>query len=67
LIVNTENFKVKDFPEFNPVSQAYDRMAWWKKFKRRCIEGYWVSGKWMPGQLYFYANAWNIRIESKKR
>ena len=24
--------------------------------KKRCIEGYWVGGVWMPGNLYFYVN-----------
>lgn len=24
--------------------------------KRRCIEGFWSEGKYMPGPLYFYAN-----------
>ena len=52
-------------PEFNPVSQHYERVSWWREQKRRCIEGYWVDGKWCPGVLYFYVNFWNIEVESK--
>ena len=28
----------------------------------RCIEGYWVGGVWMPGNLYFYINYWTILL-----
>lgn len=45
-------------PGMLPDSQEY--VDWWREQKRRCIEGYSVGGKWMPGRLYFYINFWNI-------
>jgi len=38
----------------NPHTNKYTN--YWKEQKRKCIEGYWVEGKWMPGNLYFYTN-----------
>lgn len=32
--------------------------------KKRCIEGYWVGGKWMPPELYYYVNFHNIKYET---
>jgi hypothetical protein len=62
-------WKNKDFlvtiPNFNPVSQAYERTQWWLEQIRYCIEGKWVEGKWMPGVLYFYVNFWPIEIGSQ--
>lgn len=64
--VPNKAFVVDKIPEFNPISQHYERLSWWKEQKRRCIEGYWVDGKWCPGVLYFYVNFWNIEVESKE-
>jgi len=44
----------------NPLSREYK--IWWKTEKRKCIEGYWSSGKWMPGLIYFYINFWKIQL-----
>lgn len=44
----------------NPLSREYK--IWWKNEKRKCIEGYWSSGKWMPGLIYFYINFWKIQL-----
>ena len=44
----------------NPLSTAY--LKYWKDLKRRCFEGYWFEGKWMPGNLYFYVNFWKIEL-----
>lgn len=54
-----------EIPEFNPVTQHFERLSWWKEQKRRCIEGLWVDGKWCPGPVYFYVNFWSIEVDSK--
>jgi hypothetical protein len=64
-MINNSNFLEIEIPEFNPISQHFERLSYWKDQKRRCIEGYWVSGKWMPGVLYFYVNFWNIQVSGK--
>lgn len=66
MLYNTQNFIVNEHPEFNPISQHYERMAYWKGIKRKCIEGEWLSGKWMPGTLYTFTNVWHIKMSSKK-
>lgn len=63
---NPSDFLIREIPHFNPISQYYDRLSFWKEQKRRCIEGYWSGGYWMPGRLYFYVNFWNIEIKGKK-
>lgn len=62
-MINNNLFKLGDIPKFHPITQKYDRMHFWKTEKRKCMEGYWVSGKWMPGELYYYINFHNIIIE----
>lgn len=47
----------------NPYGLEYQQ--WWKEQKRRCIEGYWAGGKWMPGALYFYVNFWHIEFSEE--
>lgn len=64
MLVSNQNFIIKDYPVLNPFSLDYEEF--WKQEKRRCIEGYWVSGKWMPGPLYFYVNYWNILLNKTK-
>lgn len=60
MIISNENFKLKEVPKLNPLSRDY--LKFWKEQKRTCIEGYWSSGKWMPGNLYFYINFWHIKL-----
>ena len=64
-MINNSNFIEKEIPRFHALSQQYDRISYWKEQKRRCIEGYWVSGKWMPGTLYYYCNFHTIRFEDE--
>ena len=47
-------------PQMNPFSQKYK--AFWKDQKRKCIEGFWYEGKFMPGNLYFYVNFTKIEL-----
>jgi hypothetical protein len=63
MIVNNSNFLVGDIPNLHPELEYYERLAYWQVQKRRCIEGHWHSGKWMPGPLYYYVNFHNILFE----
>jgi hypothetical protein len=63
MIVNNSNFRLTEIPNFHPELEYYERVSFWKDEKRKCIEGYWSSGKWMPGPLYYYVNFHNIQFE----
>lgn len=65
MLINNNNFLLKEIPNYHPILEQYDRLSFWKEQKRYCIEGYWSSGKWMPGPLYYYVNFHHINIESK--
>ena len=58
-IVLNKHF-IHDILTINPLSIHYEK--YWKEIKRKCIEGYWFEGKWMPGPLYFYINTCKIRL-----
>jgi hypothetical protein len=62
-MINNDNFIVKEIPTFHAISQKYDRTAFWKSEKRKCLEGMWFGGKWCPGILYFFVNYFTIRFE----
>lgn len=62
-VLNRNNFFVKEIPKISPLSLEYT--SYFRDFKRKCIEGYWVGGVWCPGQLYFYLNAWHIKLNAK--
>lgn len=64
MIINNSNFLI-DIENYHPLTQKYQRIGYWSTQVRRCIEGYWSSGKWMPGPLYFYVNFFNINRENK--
>ena len=51
---------VHEIENHNPLSLKY--LKYWKAIKRKCIEGYWYDGKWMPGNLYFYVNLCKILL-----
>jgi intein/homing endonuclease len=59
-MVSNEAFRLKVIPVLNPLGVEY--LNWWKEQKRKCIEGSWQSGKYMPGVLYFYINFWHIKL-----
>jgi len=63
MIVNNSNFKLNEIPNYHPELEYYERLIFWGQQKRRCIEGYWQQGKWMPGPLYYYINFHNILFE----
>ncbi len=58
--ISNSNFIEKIIPVLHPLTEEYRQ--YWKEQKRRCIEGYWSSGKWMPPNLYFYVNFWHILL-----
>lgn len=63
MLINNNNFKLTEIPNLHPVFEYYERIEFWKAEKRKCIEGYWHSGKWMSGPLYYYINFHNILFE----
>lgn len=62
-MINNKNFRLDEIPQFHPILEHYERLSFWKEEKRKCIEGYWQQGKWMPGPLYYYINFHNIQFE----
>lgn len=60
MLINNELFIHKEIPKLNPLSYEYEEF--WREEKRRCIEGYWQCGKFMPGPLYFYVNYGTILL-----
>jgi hypothetical protein len=62
--VSNKNF-VHDLEVYHPQSVAY--REYWREMKKRCMEGYWFEGKWMPGPLYFYINFCKIRLSENDR
>jgi hypothetical protein len=63
MIINNSNFLVGEIPNYHPELEYYERLTFWGEQKRKCIEGNWQSGKWMPGPLYYYVNFHNILFE----
>lgn len=59
-MINRLNFKIKDYPTFDPIIDKWDRRAWWADKKRKIFEGEWIGGKWICGELYYYINFHNI-------
>lgn len=62
LPINPREFLV-EIPPLHPKSSSY--ISFWREQKRRCIEGYWVGGRYMPPTLYFYVNFATIRKNKK--
>ncbi|QDP66143.1 MAG: hypothetical protein GOVbin3661_59 [Prokaryotic dsDNA virus sp.] len=62
-MISNENYILKEIPNYHPELEYYERITFWQIQKRRCIEGYWVGGKWMPGPLYYYVNFHKILFE----
>lgn len=66
--VNNELFKINpsEVPKV-PIEYSEESRAWWAEFKKRCIEGYSVGGKWMPPNLYFYINEGIILLNKTEK
>ena len=65
-LINPSYFVVDKHPQYNPLSQRSKRISYWREIKRRCMEGYWAGGVWMPGELYMYMNTWTIEIDNEE-
>lgn len=65
MIINNSIFVtgLDKIPNFHPELEYHERLAYWTIQKRRCIEGWWTAGKWIPGPLYYYVNFHNILFE----
>jgi hypothetical protein len=63
-MINNSEFLIGKIPNFHPIADRYEAREWWREMKRRCVEGYWVGGKWMPPELFYYVNFHNIKYES---
>jgi uncharacterized short protein YbdD (DUF466 family) len=62
-MVSNQNFIINEIPLFNPFSLDFNTSeGWWGQEKRKCIEGCWSCGKFMPGPVYFYVNFWKIKL-----
>lgn len=61
-MINNSNFIIseKDIPKV-PIDFSEESLMFWREQKKRCINGYWSSGRFMPGPLYFYVNFWHIK------
>lgn len=64
MIINRELYKIKEIPSFIPMTEEY--INFWREEKYKCLNGAWVGGLWIPGNLYFYINYWNIEIKESK-
>jgi hypothetical protein len=47
------NFKFEN-PDYHPDTPMYN--TWWKAELKKCVEGFWYEGRFMPPQLYTYIN-----------
>lgn len=65
-MIENSNFLLKEIPKYNPVTQRYKYIDFWEEQAKRCIDGYTVGGKWMPGPLYYYVNFHPIEVEDKE-
>lgn len=60
MLINPNNFLLKEVPTMSPLSRDY--RSFWNQQHDYCINGMWSGGKWMPPNLYFYVNFWNILL-----
>ena len=58
MTISNSQFKT-EVPKLHPLSSQY--ISFWREERRRCIEGYWVGGVYMPPALYFYINYATIK------
>lgn len=63
--INPQNFLLGEVPQFHPLSRDY--INFWREEKRKCIEGTWLGGYYMPPSLYFYVNYATIELNKNKR
>jgi hypothetical protein len=59
-MISNQEYLLRSLPQLHPKSLAYKQF--WKDEYYHCVDGKWVGGKWMPGNLYFYANYGTIEM-----
>ena len=64
-MIESSNYILEEIPNYHPELQYYERITFWQDQKKRCVEGYWIGGRWMPGPLYYYVNFHNILFEDE--
>lgn len=64
MIVDQNLFIEKEILKLHPGSIEY--REYWRTMKKKCIEGVWVEGTWIPPQLYFYLNFGTILLNKSK-
>lgn len=62
-MINNSEFRIKEYPIWHPIIDKWTRTSWWADQKRKIFEGYWVGGKWICGELYYYINFHKIIVE----
>lgn len=62
-MINPNEFIV-EIPDLHYASNDY--LTFWREMKRKCIEGQWVGGRFMPPNLSFYANIGQIQLNKGK-
>jgi hypothetical protein len=65
-MINNSNFLLKEVPNYHPLFDSYERKLFWQQERRKCVEGYWSSGKWISGPLYYYVNFHHIKMQTGK-
>lgn len=63
MLINPQDFVIKELPVYHPFSQDY--VNFWRGEKRKIIEGYWLDGYYMPSSLYFYVNYGTIQLNTR--
>jgi len=63
MYIERSQFLLKEIPQFHRLSLDY-RNFWSEQWTRN-IEGFWSSGIWMPGRLYFYGNFGTIELSER--
>ena len=62
-MIDRDNYLLKEIPRFHPLSRDYEQF--WVGEIRKCIEGKWESGYWLPGRLYFYINFATMELSER--
>lgn len=63
MILNPKLF-IYDIPKYHPLSNDYTKF--WRNIKKKCIEGDWVGGYYMPPALFSYVNTGIIRLNENR-
>lgn len=62
MLINPQEFII-EIPKYSPISRDYK--LFWSEQIDLCQTGKWISGYWMPPNLYFYVNISKILLNKK--